>query len=299
MTLTDSPLVMRLRGRLGNHLFQYALGRALTPYGPVVVDDIFRSADPLTSLLVPGSVRLLTSAEALALRQPPRFPRGRVHLGNAIQRLPRGWFRSWLEGREFHETTEAEFDHNVQTLTGPTVICGYFQNEAYFSAAADRVAASFRPPDADGIAALQRFRVFAGNGDTVAVVIRAGLDYEQLGWTLPFSWYRRAAEEMAGLLESPRFAVFSDVPLAAEAAAKALHDIGPGEAVTRLSPRAQLDVISRLDHAIIASSSFGWWGAWLGDYHADFDPGRVVIAPHLWIRPDLDQTPSPRWRRLP
>ena len=54
--------------------------------------------------------------------------------------------------------------------------------------------------------------------------------------------------------------------------------------------------MSLCDHAIIPNSTFGWWGAWLGDEK----PDRIVIAPEKWFAVGLnysDVIPD-RWLKL-
>jgi len=293
---------VRLRGRLGNHLFQYALGRALSPGEPVVVEDLLRSPAALEATLRPGSVRVTTNAEALRLRQPPRLPRGRVHLGRRVAALPDGALKRWLQEYEYHEQVEAHFDPAVFERPAPTLFCGYFQHERYFADIADiadLVAGAIRPPTSVATAGLEAFDLRTGSVPSVAVVVRAGLDYEKLEWIQRYSWYRQAAERLVGAVPRARFAVFSDVPLAAEATAAALRDLGPSEAVVRLDATSQLQLIAAMDHAIVSASTFAWWGAWLGDHARGFATDRVVIAPDPWIRPELAATPSHRWLREP
>jgi hypothetical protein len=53
------------------------------------------------------------------------------------------------------------------------------------------------------------------------------------------------------------------------------------------------------NHAVIANSTFGWWGAWLGD-EVTRRP-RIVVAPEKWfVQPGLefcDVVPE-RWVKL-
>jgi len=296
----DSGLiVVRLRGRLGNHLFQFALGRALTPDGPVVVDNLRRSEQSLSAALVAGAIRVATTRESLRLRQPPHLPRGRLKIADHIEKSMRpGPVRRWLQGLEYHESREGVVDRAVFELTGPLLVNGYFQNEGYFSDIADAIVGQLRHPGPVHGRVLDEFRAKVGPGTSVAIVVRAGLDYEELGWVQRFDWYRRAAEQVTANVGSPRFAVFSDIPVAAEAVAAALGDLGPATPIARIDPLSQLHLISAMDHAVISATSFGWWGAWLGDHRCGFAADRIVIAPDPWIRSDLDSTPSVRWRRL-
>lgn len=59
-----------------------------------------------------------------------------------------------------------------------------------------------------------------------------------------------------------------------------------------------LQLMKACKHAILANSSFSWWGAWLGDDQEN----RTVIAPKRWFNPtagidDTDIVPT-RWRKM-
>jgi hypothetical protein len=55
-----------------------------------------------------------------------------------------------------------------------------------------------------------------------------------------------------------------------------------------------LTLISSCEYQVIANSSYGWWGAWLG-------PQKLVVAPKKWFsNPDVDYSDivPERWTRL-
>ncbi len=77
----------------------------------------------------------------------------------------------------------------------------------------------------------------------------------------------------------------------------------------RIGPRTEHEdimLMSFCDHAIIANSSFSWWGAWLGDQTAeDYGMKRIVIAPKDWFNPtgpakslDTSDVCPERWTRI-
>lgn len=67
-----------------------------------------------------------------------------------------------------------------------------------------------------------------------------------------------------------------------------------------------LFLMSFCEHAIIPNSSFGWWGAWLGDqFAAEYGMPRTVVAPKEWFNPtgpaktlDTSDICPARWLRL-
>lgn len=59
------------------------------------------------------------------------------------------------------------------------------------------------------------------------------------------------------------------------------HQDADGKYRKSLLPYADLCLMSLCSHAIIANSSFSWWGAWLIN-----NPNKKIIAPSPWFGPD-------------
>jgi hypothetical protein len=60
-------------------------------------------------------------------------------------------------------------------------------------------------------------------------------------------------------------------------------------------PLADLRLLGACRHQVIANSTFGWWGAWLGHR-----PESLTIAPSPWISADPQSDPLPSdWKRIP
>ena len=122
---------------------------------------------------------------------------------------------------------------------------------------------------------------------------------------LPMDYYREAAALIAARMSNPVFFVFSDDPEWCETNFKLpYHTIVPRNSdrtVGRHVGRddADLYLMRRCAHGIIANSSYSWWGAWLG---ADMNGG-IVIAPKSWFGPaynndDARDIVPARWARL-
>src|SRR5208282_6684744 len=98
----------------------------------------------------------------------------------------------------------------------------------------------------------------------------------------------RAIDHIRSHSEGVKFFVFSDDPEWCKANFPEFLTIDHNKAGNGTAPGKEhedLWLMSLCRHAIIANSSFSWWGAWLGDDQ----PNRVVIGPERWfVTPNLE-----------
>lgn len=274
-------IIVNLIGGLGNQMFQYAAGRAVS----------LRLAAPL---------RLDVSGFAgYGLHQG--FELSRVFACNpeiATEKEVRdllGWRASSLARKilmrpslaMLHGTTLVVDPHfhywpGIREVSHDAFLAGYWQSEKYFNDASETIRAdfTFRQPLSKQNAEL------AGRIDqtmAVSLHVRRG-DYASNPKTnmahglCSLEYYRAAVLHMAEHIERPEFFVFSD-------------DIAWVKANLEIDfPRRYVDhnqgaesyndmrLMSLCRHHIIANSSFSWWGAWLNP-----DPDKIVIAPRRWF----------------
>jgi hypothetical protein len=170
---------------------------------------------------------------------------------------------------------------------------GYWQTEKYFLGSVIRKEITLKiPPSA----------LTVGVGDmlsevnSVSIHVRRG-DYLNLAYhgILPMEYYNRAIRLIEAMVQNPRFFVFSDDP-------KWCKTAFPNAEVLSFQGCSQHDdlyLMSRCKHAIIANSSFSWWGAWLSEMN---QLRRIVIAPEKWFGDDTKQDTSDiipdRWIKI-
>jgi hypothetical protein len=121
---------------------------------------------------------------------------------------------------------------------------------------------------------------------------------------LPMDYYRQAAALIATKVSDPEFFVFSDEPEWCEANFKLPYRTTIAGNFDRTIEQhlgredAELYLMRLCGHAIMANSSYSWWGGWLG---ADITGG-IVIAPKTWVGPAFKEDPRDivpgRWIRL-
>lgn len=277
-------------GRLGNNLFQYALGRVLAERHrvPLVLDG---------GRFNPGDWAMVRQIQRLGIKAEIR--RGPSLLTRAMYRLARRhpWeFRGWTVVKE--EEGFSGFDAGHLNAPDDSVLMGYFQSPRYFEEIEGLLRDELdltRVPWAPGTLKMaERLK----DPSVVAVHVRR-TDY--VGWDVfdvcgP-DYYRRAMARLREMKEGLRFVMFSDDPgwcrktfaedgvevcALPEAAGDPLHD---------------LHLMSCAGHHIIANSSYSWWAAWLGK-----KPGQRVIVPPVWfggaMNAPIEEKIMPGWEIL-
>jgi hypothetical protein len=275
-------------GRLGNNLFQYALGRVLAEkHGvPLVMDASWFNAEGW------GQVK--------CLKDLPGPAAGTVKV---VRRCSLG-ARTLLKATGKHhweyrgvpvlkeKTADHSFDPRFLAAPADCLLFGYFQTPLYFAG----MESALREELSTHGLGLEKGREDLADRlrerGSVAVHVRrtdytANPQLNHCGVT----YYQNA---MARLRAdgAKRFFVFSDDPLSCSDEF-ADPDV---EVVTHegnQSPLTDLHFMSLANHQIIANSSYSWWAAWLGE-----KPGQRVILPDLWfggIASPVEEKRLPNW----
>lgn len=196
------------------------------------------------------------------------------------------------------ETTQFKFDKNLLNAHFNEYWTGYFQNEKYFSDIESDVRHAFAFPKFDKNDTFNKTwaKTIKDCENPVFIHIRRG-DYVELnGWLLDMDYYKNAVKYIKQHVKKPTFFVFSD------ADEKYIHDnlqigckyqyIGTHNADTNQSFR-DMQLMSLCRHAIIANSSFSWWGAWLQK-----NKKHIVCAPSPWLF-STDDIICENWVKIP
>ncbi len=284
-------MYVRLIGRLGNQLFQYAAGRRLAALksADLRLDTTYygwRSRDRYELGVLRISPKLARRTEIAALR------------GSRVSRLlhPGMHTAARLVEPHFH------FWPDLLSRREPVVyLDGYWQSERYFVDIRDTLLRELVPQQAPSKEA-RRLMDLAAEPDAVSVHVRRG-DYVHDPRTsvvhpaLPLGYYERAVARLVREGLRPHLFVFSDDVTWC----RAYFKIGTAAGITFVSdqidsPVEELHLMRHFRSHIIANSSFSWWGAWLADH-----PDKRVIAPAQWFtntdRDDRDLVPA-EWTRL-
>ena len=201
------------------------------------------------------------------------------------------------DGSPFKQTVEFPFHYVNASINDQTDMVGYFQSEKYFENAIEEVREQFQFKDEKKEPILLKLDLgdYPDPSNTTALHIRLG-DYESkrdFHPAQPTSYWQDAMAE-AGL---DNIVIFSDDKEKAE------KMFGSNKRVTYANdndPFTTLYHMSLCKNNILCNSTFGWWGAWLGEANT---VDKVVVAPKLWFGPghaslDPKDIIPERWLKL-
>jgi len=288
-------IVMRLKGGLGNQIFQYALGRSLSlsRNTSLQLDTSSFKVDTLREYRL-ASFNIAASASD----QLPFFATdGRAkHFNTVIQGI-RGLFS---KPYQIVRENGFSFDPTILDCSDHAYLDGFWQSEQYFAPFAKiiRDDLSLKIPLqgklkdlADQITSVNAVSLHVRRGDYVSNPTTTAYH-----GVCSAQWYEDAAKIMEEKVGQPTFFVFSDDY---EWAKANLRFNSPAVFIPP-SPDGQecndMHVMSLCKHHIIANSSFSWWGAWLNP-----NPNKIVIAPQNWFVAGPKNTNDlipPSWNRL-
>ena len=293
-------IVVKLKGGLGNQMFQYAAARRLAHRlgAELKLDLSFLNGSQ--EGCTPRSFQLgelniaaaIASAEEIAWITRPvrsRMELFRLRLGSALG----------LHGAPPTQVRERHFHFDPQLLDAPdnSHLEGYWQSEKYFADIAGILRAEFActsPLSGKNLEVAEQVRAC----NSVSVHLRRG-DYvtsrvaSETHGLCGADYYRSCIEELAQTVPELHLFVFSDEP---QRAREELETGLPTVIVDHNGPERageDLRLMSLCRHNVIANSSFSWWGAWLNE-----NLDKKVFAPGAWFRDDsyhTDDLLPPAW----
>jgi hypothetical protein len=255
-------ITVKLLGGLGNQMFQLAFAMALENNAYEVQLD--RSA------LVERTHREY-SLDCF----------GAIHLG--VETGP----RLTEQGMRFKE--------GYLNPPDPVTMVGYWQSEKYFKhiARVVRQRFSFRKPLSRQRPEVSEIwdKIYRSNSIAVHVRRQDYVNLQAFHGMPSIEYYHQGIKYIRERIQDPRVFVFSDDR-------EWCYDNFPKDfTVVRGTDKYEdLQLMSACDHAVIANSSFGWWGAWLQQ-----KLGGIVVAPKQWFaEPSVDSSDivPERWIKL-
>ncbi|MDI9314257.1 MAG: alpha-1,2-fucosyltransferase [Hydrotalea sp.] len=272
---------------LGNQLFQYAAGLALSKYHgvPLWLDTSFFAEGEHYKLGKTRRAYELHHFSILAKKTGVMKPQG----GDELIHEPRAYFFY----KDFFSSPRNSF------------LKGYWQCYGYLADIGKELLASMTPRKkmpAEGarwLGVVQGMKGDMKSGQAVFIHVRRQ-DYVKVGVALPVDYYRAAIAEVAKHVAKPCFFVFADdMDWARKNLPLKKHEV---RYVTTGAAWQDITIMSHCHHAIIANSSFSWWGAYLLWLRRNKDSQTMVIMPDIknWANQTISAESFflPAWRQI-
>lgn len=266
-------IIVNLKGGLGNQMFQYACGRALSlrhNNRPLKLDTFgLERANKVGDIYRPYTLSHFNIQENLATEMEIKMLKYPFGIFSKIRRYTRAKVL-----RKFY----TEFIPDVLHWSGDIYLDGFWQSEKYFKDVESVIRTDFtlRTPLLEDAKEVKTKIVNASC--PVSIHVRRG-DYvnSPMHDTQNISYYDEAVRRMLELFPHSHFFVFSD-----DISWVQKNISFPTEATFvsffLLKDYEELFLMSLCHHHIIANSTFSWWGAWLNESRE-----KVVFAPKKWV----------------
>ena len=266
-------IITKIKGGLGNQLFQYAVGRAAALHhkAPLKFDTTIFETYKLHN-----GYRL----DQFAIQAEIAAENEIINLKGRSNGLFSALRKAGLVKRKsyFKEKRSSYFDASV-FKNNFVYLDGYWQNELYFSDIRELLLKELSPNSSMndlGCAYLDSIK----KSNSVSLHVRRGdyLNSKNIN-VLDVDYYLKAVDYIRKIIEKPTFYIFSDDLDWCKSSLLFLDDCVYVEGTqTEID---DLKLMSFCQHNIIANSSFSWWGAWLNE-----NPNKTVIAPKGWLLND-------------
>lgn len=276
-------ITVKLKGGLGNQMFQYALGRALSLKHNVplsldlgyLLDHTPRAGFTFRDYALDVfalSVKLLKEKEIL--------------MHKIIRKIiPR-------KGKE----KSFAFDPTILLLKDGVYLDGYWQSEKYFSGIADVIRKDFTLKKL----LPEKYQIIKNDIEQTASVsmhIRRG-DYVNNAFhpTLDMDYYKSALAYISEKTIVEKVYIFSDdMAWCKEHVVLDVPTVFVNEEYAGKYDEGHMMLMSACKHFIIANSSFSWWAAWLSE-----NKDKIVVAPKKWFNDDTntDDLIPEHWIRM-
>lgn len=276
-------IIVNLMGGLGNQMFQYACGLALSAIKKehvLYATDIFAQQSAFNGYELE---RIFGLTPSIATQSDLKEILGTVGSNIYVRRaaMKYEWLTAVMPDNAIFERN-LTFEQNLAAkLNNGGYLHGYWQSERYFEACKEQVYRAFRFVNVREINLENTGKI------NVSLHVRRG-DYMSTGSVhaaCDASYYQSALEALEIPMQQTALHVFSDEP---DWAAREISSLHPDCRVVHgndgINSYKDMYLMSKCDHHIIANSSFSWWGAWLNP-----SPNKKVIAPKRWfIDPTLN-----------
>lgn len=274
-------VIVQVTGGLGNQMFAYATGKALSlrTGTDLYLDTSFYSMSEVSKGPDHQKKCTLDVFEA----QPKIISDYQLSLLKRIKIFFKGYLYGLLSKvnvlKIYREKGILSYDPTIKNIKSKILyIEGSFQNEEYFCDFIQEIRNDFRFINIEQDKINFSLGELMSSENSVSIHIRRG-DYLQGDFhACDINYYRRAIKKMQQLIADPTLYIFSDD------IAWCKNNLIGYDKIIFLDHNKNEDnykdlyLMSKCKNNIIANSTFSWWGAWLNN-----NTEKIVISPEEWL----------------
>lgn len=290
-------IVSDITGGLGNQMFQYAVGYALSKKNndeyKIDISHLTKDYQTASKIVVPREYQLCRfniSAKIL--------PTLHIQEKNKLQKLIGRTYRYLQMGSIFRtkfvrDRNPWEYVPEQMQVRGNVYLCGFWQSWKYFSEYRDDIMKEFQIKK-DSLSE-NAWRIVTARRNNVGIHIRRG-DYKVCNnWLIDAKFYKKALrliQEKYG--RNLEILVFCDDAGFAEGLFQEQKDIHYVTASKSFTDFEEFAILSSCKHHIISNSTFSWWAAYLGERKETeviapvFRQWTASYYPDSWIKIDMN-----------
>lgn len=279
-------IIIKLKGGIGNQMFQYAFGRRIALENNLELkfditsfkdDRVYRNKYNLDCFNIVENI-----ATEKDLRKA-RIYTSKSYFGKFIRLLSR--IKPYYKRYVVNEKKFFLYDKKVMIKKKNVYYNGYWQNEKYFKDIEDIIRKDFifkNKLNRENLKLLKRIK----NTNSVGLHIRNyGITYDEKAsirdlknfGIMKISYYQNALKYLENKINNFKIFIFSDDINWV----KKKYDFKSDNILyvdNEGKDYEQLQLMSLCKHQIISNSTFSWWAAWLND-----NPYKIVISPQNWF----------------
>ena len=255
-------IVVRLKGGLGNQMFQYALGRVL-------------------SLKNNTKLKLDISFFNLNFKSITKRTYN-LDVFNVKAEITRSSYLIFMLRRIFKSNGQEksfQFDKRILSIGGNAYLDGYWQSPRYFEGFEEVVRRDFTLKNV----LLHNTKILAEeikSSNSLGIHVRRGdyvgnKNYEVVN----NDYYRKGIEIISEKTKVEKIYVFSDdIEWCKKNIKFDISTIFVGNDSAGVKGEGNIYLMSLCQNFVIPNSTFSWWAAWLAPYQA-----KIVVAPKQWF----------------
>ncbi len=269
---------MKLKGGLGNQMFQYSLGRKLS----LLNDDMLKLDNneyKKPYCLGKRKYELNNFNIKADIAKGIEILKIRGFSNRILLRL------NLVKNNYIREKMQMFFDPEIFNKKGDLYLDGYWQSENYFKDIREIILKDFTLNYSVKNEKFYNILNEIKENNSVAIHIRGGdyvnnEDTKKFHGVLTVEYYKQAIDYIFKNVDMPKFYVFTDDLQHSQNLLKNIDNLNYSfVSIYNFLGCEELMLMKKCKYFIIPNSSFSWWGAWLSEFK-----DKIVIVPKFWFK---------------